>query len=246
MTNPESPTPNHERASPDPLEPGDIDLTGATHQPDDLADVIGDAFVEAEASGGELPEWGARAIARSLADQCEGSATALHDFAVSGDGDLEPISCEAMPIYNQPDTTPGVRRQIDYLLTFLLNRTKSTESGPDASAEAADDTATAQAIEGINQHGDAFRAFLELPDINQNDPNLLDAFHEFFVGRFATIDQLLDNLTEIALWERELERLADRHGIPGYISLDMEAITAHARETWDIVAYRGALYVFDK
>jgi hypothetical protein len=250
MTNPETPTPAHDRADPERLDAGEIDLTGSTHQSADLADVIGDAFIQAEASGGELPEWGARAVARSLADHCEGPATALHDFAVSGDGDLEAISREAMPVYNQADTSPWVRRQIDYLLTFLLNVNKASDTAETPSTtdatETVGQTLTAQAIEGINQHGDAFRAFMELPDTDQHDPNLIDNFHEFYVGRFANMDELLDGLTEIALWTREIGMLAERLGIPGDITLDLAAVEAHARDVWDIVAYHGALYAFDK
>jgi hypothetical protein len=250
MTSPETTPANPERADPGPLEPGEIDFSGATYQPDDLADVIGDAFVEAEASGGELPEWGARAIARSLADLHGESAAALHEFAVSGNGNLEAISREAMPIYNQPDCSPWARKQLDYLLTFLLNRGKAADTAPAPLAESAPGTAdeilSPQAIEGINQLGDAFRAFLELPDVDQNDPNLIDNFQQFYVGRFANIEHLLDSLTEIALWEREINMLAERHGIPGDITLDLAAIEEHARDAWDIVTYRGALYAFDK
>jgi hypothetical protein len=250
MTNPETPTPHQDRADPERLAAGEIDLTGSTHQPADLADVIGDAFIEAEASGGELPEWGARAVARSLADHCQEPAIALHNFAVSGDGDLEAISREAMPIYNQPDTPRWVRRQIDYLLTFLLNAHRAidaTETPPTTDAtETVDQPLTAVAIEGLNQHGDAFRAFMALPDTDQHDPNLLDNFHEFYVGRFASMNELLDGLTEVALWTREIDVLAERLGIPGHITLDLAGVEARARDVWDIVAYQGALYVFDK
>lgn len=235
MTNPESDPRKHERSG--------RELPALPARAVDLANIIGDAFDEADASGGELTEWGARAIARSLADQYNEPNPVLERFADTGESDLEAISREAMPIYNQPSCSAWMKQQIDYLLTFLLDRARST---PAESKDTSEQTLSPQAIEGINQHGDAFRAFLELPDINQNDPNLLDSFHEFFVGRFASIDHLLDSLTEIALWEREIDALADRHGIPGYISLDMEAIKAHVRDTWDIVSYRGALYAFEK
>ena len=241
MTNPESDPRKHERSDPElPVLPA---------RAVDLANIIGDAFDEADASGGELTEWGARAIARSLADQDNEPSPALESFAVTGEGDLEAISREAMPIYNQPSCSAWTKQQIDYLLTILLDRARSTlaaTTSPAESTDTSEETLSPQAIEGINQHGDAFRAFLKLPDINQHDPNLLDSFHEFFVGRFASIDHLVDNLTEIALWEREIDALAERHGIPGYISLDLEAIKDHVRDTWDIVSYRGALYAFDK
>ena len=45
----------------------EIDLTGVVDQTDSLKDVIGDAIIEA-GSDGEVPEWGARAMARLLAN----------------------------------------------------------------------------------------------------------------------------------------------------------------------------------
>jgi hypothetical protein len=65
------------------LWPGEIDLTGAVSQPDALADVIGDAISEAE--DGVIPEWGARTLARALADELDDPISgALHHFAITG------------------------------------------------------------------------------------------------------------------------------------------------------------------
>src|SRR5690349_8882847 len=83
-------TPESER-----LWPGEIDLTGVVEQEDSLRDVIGDAFYEAEQSGGEVPEWGARTLARALADRLDNPQIgALHHFAVTGKSDKEAIGLE--------------------------------------------------------------------------------------------------------------------------------------------------------
>jgi len=249
MTNPETQHQDHGPKESDRSTPERADIPGLTDQPVELATVIGDALVEADTTGGELPDWGARAIARSLADHHDGPTPALSRLAETGDGTLEAIGDEVRPIYNQPGISPDVKRQIDYLLTYLLDRERPTATTPGSPTEplaTTEVTLSPQALEGVREHGDAFRAFLTLPDTKPDDPGLLDSFHEFYVGRFTTMDQLLDSLTEIALWEREIDALAERHGIPGYISLDLEAIKDHVRNTWDIVAYHGALFVFDK
>lgn len=254
MTNPETATPNEARGDPDHQGAGEIDLTGLTQRPEQLTEVINDAFVEAEATGGELPEWGARAVAQSLADRSDAPTPALHEFALTGKGNLETVSIEAMPIYNQPGCPPSIRKQIDYLLTFVLNRPEQGGAHSGAPADQAQET-TADldyaelpplAAEGIKEYGDAFRAFLRLPDIKPDDESLIDNYHEWFVGKFYGIDELLAALTEIESWEAQVNQLAERLGIIGFVTLDRDGIEAHVRDTWDVVEHNGALYVFDK
>jgi len=240
---------NHERDGSSPSEPERLDIPDLPEQPVEPSTIIREAFAEAEDSGGELPEWGARAIAQSLVDQQDEPTPALRDFAESGEGDLEAISREAMPIYNQAGCSPWVKRQIDYLLTFLLDRGRpaATAAPKDTgTSEIAEEHLSVQAAEGIYQHGDAFRAFLELKDVDEDDPNLLDNFREFYIGRFTTFDQLMSSLTDLDMWTREINAVAEELGIPGYVMLDMAALETHTLETWDIVTYNGAFYVFDK
>lgn len=249
MSNHESMPANDERDGSSPSGPERLDTPDLPEQPVELSDVIDDAFAQAEASGGELPEWGARAIAQSLADQQNEPTPALRAFAESGEGDLEEISREAIPIYNQAGSSPSVKRQIDYLLTFLLDRGRPAATPAPTgtgTSETADEPHSAQAAEGIYQHGDAFRAFLELKDVDEDDPSLLDNFREFYVGGFASFDALMSGLTDIDLWKREIDALAEELGIPGYVMLDMAALETHTLETWDIVPYNGAFYAFDK
>jgi hypothetical protein len=67
------------------MEPSIIDMTGVVEQDDALVDVIGDAIGEAEAGNGIIPEWGARTIARALANETgEPHTGALHHYAVTG------------------------------------------------------------------------------------------------------------------------------------------------------------------
>lgn len=82
------------------LYPGEIDLTGAIPQEEALLSMIGDAMTEAESSG-EIPEWGARGLARALANRlADPTSGALHHFAVTGRVDKHAMLHEIEGIYN--------------------------------------------------------------------------------------------------------------------------------------------------
>lgn len=354
MTNhehfPDSNNPDRPGPEQDYLQPGDIDFTGAVPQRDDMLDLIGDAFTEAKASGGELPDWGARAIARILADGLE-PGSALHQFAVTGRADPNAISAETIPIYNAPDTPAEVKRWIDYLGTYLIHQDDATvervisvditgQSGEEVAATAIreavrlakdtgdlirrwtahaiarqladklpfqnsalnryantgvirrlqlavetrwiasaadtsdeirewisylDDFTTehriatmgkpggasepepgSQAAEGIRQFGDAFRAYLALEDIDSDREDLIDTFHEVYVGRFATMHDVIEGLTEITDWQAALDEVTARYGIDDLVSIDRPKVERIVRSTWSLKRIGGAIYVFDK
>lgn len=238
--------PEHER-----LEPWEIDLTGSTEQDDSLRDVIGDAIHEATAAGGEVPEWGARTIARALANRLPDATSALHTFAVTGTGDQARLSAELADLYGSGDAE--VREWVNWLGTYLIKPSREPGSAePDApltatsSANSPEKALPEQAAEGLREHGDAFRAYLQLPDIQADRDDLAEAFHEFYVGSFPTMDALLDQLTEVRDWEHALSELAGHWGIDGLVSLDRRKVEQIARETWDIVELNGRFYAFNK
>lgn len=356
----DEPTPDHE-IGPDRerLEPWEIDLTGAVSQDDSQRDVINDAILEAQASGGEVPEWGARTIARFLANRIGGHDSHLHQFAVTGHGEPDRISAELAELYSAATTSEEERGWINWLGTYLINRsptpTATVEHGlpepgtvevpitgsaldkvtrylrhafteADARGEAitADDARaiatllapllgsaseisrfaetgeadhqnllvecqalkgrtyatpeisdswiprleqhlarnpplprsdltdsdgqrlTGAAAEGVRDHGDAFRAYLSLNDIDPTREDLTESFHEFYLGAFASMDQLLDELTEVTSWEGALAELASQWGIDELVLLDREKVARIARDTWDLVKIKGRLYVFTK
>ncbi len=328
--------PEHER-----LEPWEIDLTGSTEQDDSLRDVIGDAIHEATATGGEIPDWGARTIARALANRLPDATSALHTLAVTGTGDQARLSAELADLYDSGDAE--VREWVNWLGTYLINQHREPGSaepdapltgtalekvshylrhafaeadrhgtaiseddaravasllapvaGPGSAMRQFADTGSAdqellrtecqqlqahnwhtpdatewlrrlnqhlaaasstsspeqelpeQAAAGLREHGDAFRAYLRLPDIQAGRDDLVEAFHEFYVGSFPTMDALLDQLTEVRDWEHALDDLAGQWGIDGLVSLDRRKVERVARETWDIVELNGHFYAFDK
>lgn len=322
------------------LEGGDIDLTGSVgDQTDSLRDVIGDAIVEARGADGEVPEWGARAIARALANLQHGNpyeVSALHQFAATGTGDAEQITTEAMRLYQDPESTKQVQEWINYLGTYLIHFPPSQPRGgealtqvstyldeafrradeagttigaddaraiatliagllpSDSAMRAFADTAaidlprlrseidgltarvlqtpqiratwlprlgayldahqqvdtqpalSAKADEGITTYGNAFRAYLELPDIDPTSADVLTTFHANYVGSFIDTTDLLERLTELSTWRTQVRDFAAGLGIEDLVSIDLAALEGQVREVWDIVTYEGMLYAFEK
>lgn len=107
--------PEHER-----LWPGEIDLTGVVPQDDALVDVIGDAIVEAEGDAGELPEWGARTMARALANERDTPLEgALHRYAITGRAEPEAIAQELAELYENT-ADEEVREWINWLGIYVI------------------------------------------------------------------------------------------------------------------------------
>lgn len=356
----DEPTPDHEIGPErERLEPWETDLTGAVPQDDSQRDVINDAILEAQASGGEVPEWGARTIARSLANRIGGHDSHLHQFAVTGHGEPDRISPELAQLYSAATTSEEERGWINWLGTYLINRPatptvidehelaepatsdvpitgsaldkvthylrhafgeadargeaitahdaraiatllapllgSASEIGRFAETGEADHQdlllecqalkdrtyatteipdswiprleqhlarnpplprsdlidsdgqgLTGAAAEGVRDHGDAFRAYLSLPDIGPARDDLTESFHEFYVGAFASMDQLLEELTEVTAWEGALAELAGKWGIDELVRLDRDKVACIARDTWDIVKIKDRFYVFTK
>lgn len=96
----------------------------------------------------------------------------------------------------------------------------------------------------IEKHGDSFRAFLRLPDVDSSSPNLTESFEQTFCGTYLDMDDVVLNVTEMADWETELQRWAMERGIVGAVYIDRAAIEEHTREVYDIVELEGRFHVF--
>ena len=106
------------------------------------------------------------------------------------------------------------------------------------------DVASQQAKQGIREHGDAFRAFLRLPDIDPLSDELLTRFQEFYVGTYTSMDALFEALTELRACKAEVDATAARWGLDDMFVVDYDRLASIARAVWDIVEIDGTLYVF--
>jgi hypothetical protein len=89
---------------------------------------------------------------------------------------------------------------------------------------------------GITRHGDAFRAYLNLPDIDPARPDLIKSFLDFYVGTYESIEAVVHELADDVVTQDELDQWA------------AEGITLEdlVRATWDIVELGSRFYVFTK
>lgn len=337
------------------LWPGEIDLTGVVRQDDDLADVIGDAIGEAEGNAGELPDWGARTLARALANERDDPLDgALHRFAVTGQAEPEAIAHELADLYERTDDaeirewvnwlgtyvirmpdreshppsietrqssvpehvaepeafgarlrrafaeadargeaihaeeaqavatilalfldpdsamarfadtgdanpvllhqeaehvrrltehTPGASGWIDRFEQHLASRSdlgrqpNAAEPAPPADVEAED--GNPQIEQGIRSHGDAFRAYLQLSDVAADADDLLQGFHDVYLGSAESMPQLLDVIRE------EMADIASAEGLD-LTTMSDASLERSARMAYDIVELNGKLYLFSK
>lgn len=212
------------------LEPGEIDLTGATRQDANLADVIGDAIYEAQQRDEEVPDWGARAIARYLANHQGSFASALHQFAATGDADLQRAASELAELWTDRTLPVRARDWINWLGTYLV---RLINDGPEVDAS----PAIRAAVAG---HGAAFVAFLRLPDVTED--NAIELFQNCYVGVYASLEDMAEDVRD-TLGTEALEELGalDSEG-----ALDRAQLLRLTRDVWDIVEIAGRYYLFEK
>lgn len=212
------------------LYPSEIDLTGVVRQDDALNDVIGDAIGEARADG-VLPDWGARTIARALANECHDPLNgALHHFAVTGRFDPAVLADELIDL-DESHNDPELHERVFWLDMYVASKVEAARRA-DVNVEAPSPLVD----QGVAEHGDAFRAFLRLPDTNAAEDDLLECFTDFYLGVYDSMDAIM---ADLALGEVTPEDEAQWAA---------EGVTRDelVRATWDIVEIDGKLYVFTK
>jgi hypothetical protein len=233
------------------LWPGEIDLTGAVDQDAALHDVISDAIIEAEASGGDVPDWGARTIARALANRLGSPPGALHHYAVTGNIHLPDLAAELAQLYESDDSE--VQRWTTLLGRYLTNQPNTAaaactgQAKPDSAnthdVGTPDLTQNQLVTEGLGKHGDAFRAYLTLPEIRVNE-DILKNFQDLYIGSFDTMHDLLLTLTDMRRGMEEVRSAAEGWGLEEFVTLNEEGLAEAARAAWQVIDYQGKLHVF--
>ena len=94
----------------------ELDYTGVVAQPGLLAATIRQALSESERG---IPVWGARAMARHLANQMGARPSALHHFAITGEGCVGDLMDEVTDLVSAPRCTEQVRVCADGLADFI-------------------------------------------------------------------------------------------------------------------------------
>ena len=93
----------------------------------------------------------------------------------------------------------------------------------------------------------AFRAFLTLPDVDGSATNLVESFHEFYVGHFDTYGAMIYALSPLEEWQTALGEWTAENGLPHEaVTIDESIVLEQVREVYDIVERDGGFYAFNK
>lgn len=216
---------SHERPEHERLPDYEIDLTGSVNQPDGLMDVIGDAIIEA-GDDGEVPDWGARVMARYLANIMGGTNSALHHFAVTTRADYDRMGDELSQLWEQYADDDLVGEIINRLGTYLIAAVRAMGESTQP--------------EGPQTPDSALQAFLQLPDVS--DETAASDFHESYYGSFRTIEAVVQHVGATHdVWE-----LLEEAGLSHLASPDRGLLLKLARQRWDIVQHDGRFHLFEK
>jgi len=228
MTGPEhqSGQPDRERVPDD-----ELDLTGVVDQPRTLRRVIRQAIIEAQGGNG-IPPWGARVMARYLANQLSDRASALHHYAVTGRITPEAIMIELGGLLDTPQpafTTDVIAHLAAYMRAADQRQRKQREAAYSDHMQAL-----------IAELGPAFAAFLTLSDINESGAR--DHFNKVFYGAYLTVEEIAE---DVADGLDVLQRIEDA-GLSDVASPDTDLLLELAARRWDIVHYDNHFYLFEK
>ena len=211
---------------------------------DQVSHYLDVAFAEADANGRAVDSDTARAIATLLAGMLPADS-AMQRFADSGAEESAELRQECRRLAGSSrvgyDVLRWATRLDDYLQRSLQPPAELAAEHPQVT-----DAESDLIEQGVHLHGDAFRAFLQLPDSDPTDPQLLALFTETYVGNFVSMNHVLDELTEIDSWQDAVDSFADQQGLSGMVFIDRAAVARQAEDTWDIVRMGGRLYVFNK
>lgn len=93
----------------------------------------------------------------------------------------------------------------------------------------------------------ALQAFLRLPDVDASAPMLMESFHENFVGEYAFVEDAGRELCELDGLEEVIEEALESRNLPdSAITIDYGLIHEHLLEVYDLVEWKGRVYVFNK
>jgi hypothetical protein len=93
----------------------------------------------------------------------------------------------------------------------------------------------------------AFQVFLTLPDVDASANNVVESFHDNYVGNFVSVEVALYGLVELEEWETDLHNFAADHGIlTEAVSIDHDMVEAQIRDIYDLVEREGVFYAFNK
>lgn len=96
---------------------------------------------------------------------------------------------------------------------------------------------------------EALQAYLSLPDVDANTPDLMEHFHQDYVGTYQSVEHAARVLSPLTDWRQDLGTWEERHGFPpGSAQLDVpvDFLAEQLRMAYDVVEGKEGVYVFER
>lgn len=213
----------------------------------------------------------ARQIALMLA---EGQGGALGEYARSGSGLNRDLREEYLAIYHDLGTSRHIREAIDWLGARLVKKENAStrrphqppgapllqnllwrtsldhESGSLLVSVRADipneivDCLPERLGPMLDLHGEAFRAFLLLDDVEATANNVEESFLDSFVGVYSSRKDVIHGFTEVDGFAEALAYIRKQFMGGEFVDLDMDGLWNQLGEVWDITILNGEFFVF--
>lgn len=185
------------------------------NSPEAFGEHMRQAFADADARGAPIANADAQALAMLLSIFLD-SGSQMARFADTGDANPVLLSQECQAVRHRTEHVPGADQWITYFEQHLAARSdlgrhqaEPTPASPERPAEparpasevtgdqAAPDTMPDNPLiqAGITRHGDAFHAFLSLPDVDASRDDLLQSFQNCYFGVYDSMDAVVTDLT---------------------------------------------------
>lgn len=242
-----------------------------------LREEISDGLIDASRSGGEIDEPTAKRIAHALGAAIgPNSALADYANGGAGDYEqlreeylslyTDPTTPEEIRswidwlgtyLVQRENTGSGRQFMNEHMppkLEQILVRT-GVEVGdwyltvhvPASYNQAAIDELTETLAELQLDRDVALQAFLNLPDVNAMSGDIMQDFHDNYIGTYMSIKDAIHEVAEVDEIERDVRDYAEeRHLFIEGVTPDYEALREAAENGYDFVEREGRVYAFTK
>lgn len=93
----------------------------------------------------------------------------------------------------------------------------------------------------------ALRIFLGLPDVNAMSGDIMEDFHQQYIGVYSTVEDALHELADVDERERDvIEYAEERQLIIEQVLPDYDALREQIADGFDLIEHEGRAYVFSK
>ncbi|OFE08238.1 antirestriction protein ArdA [Rhodococcus sp. 1139] len=96
---------------------------------------------------------------------------------------------------------------------------------------------------GIDEHGEAFAAYIDLVGTEQASMN---GFEDCFQGTYASLAAFVDSFVEDMGWPEQLEKFREHSGMGSYVSIDYSELESMFRMEWDIIDGHNGVHIFNR